>query len=746
MDNKKSWLVWPKLKTALFSPIGQCFWIAFALEFLVEVLSRRSLWKGLVFLVTDPLVFLYNLLIIMTTLSISMLVRRRVFVLTLVSSLWIIVGIVDFILLQFRTTPFTAVDITLLSSTLQIIPHYLNVFHLILIGAGILLLAAGLIFLYRKAPKYTGTLRRIRSLIFCVMLTLSVFGITHIYVFAGLVSENFGNLADAYHEYGLPYCFINSIINTGIDRPKQYSQEIIGQIVDGVENGVILQASDISPTEQPKVTPSADASTPTPIPPKTPIDELDIPQTKATKKTPNIIMLQLESFFDPTSILGSTYTQDPIPNFRYLKEKFTSGYLNVPSVGAGTANTEFEAITGMNLDFFGPGEYPYKTILQQTTSESIGYNLKPLGYKTHALHNNDGTFYGRNTVFAQLGFDTFTSIEYMENIELTPLGWAKDSILTDEIRKILESTDAQDFIYAISVQGHGAYPSDPLLEQPEVDLTLPEEFSEETYYGLLYYINELHEMDHFIGELVSYLEQCGEPTVLVMYGDHLPSFSLTPEQLANGSLFQTEYVFWSNFPLEKEQQDLEAYQLYSYIFERLDIKEGLIPKLHRTQKDSDIYLEQLKMLEYDMLYGELDCYGGVNPFKPTDLQMGTTPASIYNYRLSASEEDPTTYRLYIVGDYFNTYSRLCINGTPADKTQLESRNLLFAEDLSLKVGDKISIAQIGKDGKILSTTNELTITLPASPSLAPQGVTLTPEPSFAPKQETTASGSPAISE
>lgn len=712
MDEKLSHPLWQKLKTAILSPIGCCFFIALALEFFVEICSRRSLWKAIVFFAANPWVFFYNLLIIAATLSISLLVRRRVFTLTLISLLWIIIGVVDLILLQFRTTPFTAVDITLLRSTIQIIPHYLNTFYFILIGIGIVLLIAGLVFLYRKAPKYSGTLHRLRSLTFCMMLTLSIFGLTHIYVFAKLLSENFGNLADAYHSYGLPYCFVSSIINTGIDRPKQYSQTVIGQIIDGVQNGIVIQASDISPTQKPNNNPS---STPTPIPTKAPVDELNIPQTKATKETPNIIMLQLESFFDPTSIIGSTFTKDPIPNFRYLKETFTSGYLDVPSVGAGTANTEFEAITGMNLDFFGPGEYPYKTILQQTTCESIGYNLKTLGYQTHALHNNDGTFYGRNTVFSQLGFDTFTSIEYMEDLEFTPLGWAKDDILTDEIRKIFESTKSQDFIYAISVQGHGAYPTEPVFEEPEIDLTLPEGFSEETYYGMLYYINEIHEMDHFIGELVSYLEQCGEPTVLVMYGDHLPGFSLSPEQLTNQSLFQTEYVLWSNFKLKREQVDLEAYQLYSYVFERLNIQEGLIPKLHQTQRNSDIYLEQLKMLEYDMLYGNLDCYGKVNPFKPTNLQMGTTPVSIYNYRLQASATNPEKYLLYLIGDHFNTYSRLCVNGSPVGNVQMESRNLLLVDELKLKNGDKISIAQIGTDGKILSTTKELTIQLPVNP-------------------------------
>ena len=76
-------------------------------------------------------------------------------------------------------------------------------------------------------------------------------------------------------------------------------------------------------------------------------------------------------------------------------KEYSSGYYKVPSVGAGTANTEFESITGMSLHYFGPGEYPYKSILKETTCESAPYVLKSLGYRTHAIHNNEANFYGR---------------------------------------------------------------------------------------------------------------------------------------------------------------------------------------------------------------------------------------------------------------------------------------------------------------------------------------------------------------
>ncbi len=76
-------------------------------------------------------------------------------------------------------------------------------------------------------------------------------------------------------------------------------------------------------------------------------------------------------------------------------------------MGAGTANTEFEVLTGMNLRYFGPGEYPYKTVLKESYTESAASALKELGYGAHALHNNGGNFYSRAKVFNHIGFDSF---------------------------------------------------------------------------------------------------------------------------------------------------------------------------------------------------------------------------------------------------------------------------------------------------------------------------------------------------
>ena len=134
---------------------------------------------------------------------------------------------------------------------------------------------------------------------------------------------------------------------------------------------------------------------------------------KATKERPNIIFLQLESLFDPQLLKDVEFSGTVLPKLEWLYKSYPSGFLSVPSVGAGTANTEFEIISGMNLDDFGPGEYPYKTKLKNQVCESAATAFSAFGYGTHAIHNNGGNFYSRAKVFNNIGFDSFTSKEFM---------------------------------------------------------------------------------------------------------------------------------------------------------------------------------------------------------------------------------------------------------------------------------------------------------------------------------------------
>jgi phosphoglycerol transferase MdoB-like AlkP superfamily enzyme len=106
----------------------------------------------------------------------------------------------------------------------------------------------------------------------------------------------------------------------------------------------------------------------------------------------NIIFVQLESFFDINSVKHITLSENPIPVFTKLKKEYSHGNLRVPTYSAGTANTEFEILTGMNIDYFGIGEFPFQTVAEKQTIESVAHIMSENGYKNHALHNKNLLF------------------------------------------------------------------------------------------------------------------------------------------------------------------------------------------------------------------------------------------------------------------------------------------------------------------------------------------------------------------
>lgn len=686
--------------------VTECLSVSVLLNLFVEACSRESLIQPFFYLFKSPLVFLCNTLLIAVSLSVSFFFKRRNFARFLLCVLWLGIGITDFVLLQFRTTPFTAVDLLLLDSAIAILDHYLSPFQIILVVAALLAVTGFGIFLFLRAKKAeNGTSPLYAGCVFLLLLFLSL-GTTRLFVSCHILERNFGNLAQGFHTNGLPYCFYNSIFNTGISKPVSYSKEEIDRILSSITAAPDFPSTDSS-LPSPEATSPADPDSDISSGLTPPSDETPEHSGKIPTEHPNFVFVQLESFFDPTHISGIELSDDPIPTFRNLKEQCSSGFLTVPSVGAGTANTEFELLTGINLDFFGPGEYPYKTILKDTACESIAYNLASLGLTAHAIHNNDGTFYERHIVFSSLGFHTFTPIEYMGLYETTPLGWAKDEILTSQIVNALSSTEGQDFVYAISVQAHGSYPEEALLENPAIDiLALPEELKD-SYYGLLYFIHQLNEVDAFLSGLISALENYDEEVVLVLYGDHLPSFPFTDTLMTSGSVYCTEYVIWSNRTgTDIVKKDLEAYALSAHVLDLYDIHEGLFTRFHQTQTESESYLEDMELLAYDVLYGNYESYEGQLPYEATDMQLGIEPIYLRSAHLQSNVKE--YYCLYIYGENFTPYSIAYVNGENCNTTYINP-HLLSVSGFEPEEELEIRVAQVGADSYPLSFTEPLTV-------------------------------------
>ncbi|MCD7883578.1 MAG: sulfatase-like hydrolase/transferase [Lachnospiraceae bacterium] len=419
---------------------------------------------------------------------------------------------------------------------------------------------------------------------------------------------------------------------------------------------------------------------------------------------PNIIVILLESFINPDMINFLETSEEAVPYFEYLTENYTSGYLEVPVVGAGTANTEFEILTGMGMQFFGLGEYPYKTILKETNCESIASDLATLGYGTHVVHNNGGNFYSRANAFSQMGFDTFTSKELMDIQEYTPLGtWPTDTILVGEVEKSLDYTpDQQDFVYVITVGSHGDYPQYEVLEDPEITISGVED--EGMAYAWEYYVNMLHEVDAFIEDLITMLEERGEPTYVVMFGDHLPTMDLTEEDMTTGSLFLTPYATWNNLGMEKNDSDMTSYQLLADTLEELGMGGvGTMFSFHQSRdsyETEDEYIDAMEMLQYDILYGEHYVYGGENPYPASDLIMGTEEVEIH--RILETDD-----YYYIIGSNFTKWSKVYVNGEKISTTYYSSHLLRVKKSKVPNGTNSIVVCQVGSSSTIFRSSNEV---------------------------------------
>lgn len=673
---KKIFLNFPKIhinpeKKARMVAVGNRYSLLFhvllsmLLCFAIESISRHSIGSAFGFFALHTWAFAYNSFLIFASLSLVYLIRRRMLGRILISGFWLFLGTINGCILSNRVTPFGYTDLKCINDLLSMQnTNYFTAKEAVLVVSVVALFFAFCIYLFFKGPKFQG---RRRTFLTPCLVGLCMFMVpvtTHAAQNSNILASYFANIAQGYENYGFVYGFSTSVVDRGMKKPENYSQE------------------------------SVDAA-----------KENSKKETTSNKDKPNIITVLLESFIDPTDVNFLQFSKDPIPNFRSLMEHYTTGHLKVPVVGAGTANTEFEILTGMSMQYFGTGEYPYKTILKQTDCESIASDLAKIGYGSHVVHNNGGNFYSRANAFSMMGFDSFTSKELMDIKEYTPLGsWPTDDILIDKTIKALDSTEnTPDFVYTITVSGHGDYPTEKVLAAPDIYVSGAKDEAANNQWE--YYVNMIHRVDKFIGDLTDALEKRGENTIVVFFGDHLPSLGLSEEDMASGSTFLTKYATWNNFGLAKEDADLAAYELLAHTTNALGIHEGTIFTFEQNAIDNGIlgkedYLKGLNHLQYDLLYGERYAYNGTNPYPASELVMGVEDTSIAGIY-------PSAYAGYasISGSNFTRWSKVYVNGDKVPTYYVNSSRLRVPEEY-LSDGDTVVVNQMGSSDTVFRSTPE----------------------------------------
>lgn len=645
--------------------------LAMLLVLVNESLSRHSLIDGLGFIVNHPGAYLYNSYIIYVILLLVFLSPRRLFMRLVMMAVVILFGIINCIILNNRVTPFGFTDLAMVGDLLTM----QNTKYFTAQQAGISLIAI-LIFVFLMVMLHMrGKKQQVKTklwvrIVVCVVGFASLIPVTRVCQDTGVVQTYFGNLAQGYLDNGYAYGFAMSVVGRGMNEPSGYSEKTVEKIVNDTEKG----------------------------------------DSTLGKVKPNIIVVLLESCFDVDEYPALSYNQDPIPYFHELEKNYSTGHLTVPVVGAGTCNTEFEMLTGMSCKFFGPGEYPQKTILKKRDCESTADVIKKLGYGTHVVHNNGGNFYSRANAFSQMGFDTFTSKELLDITDYTPLNtWPTDDILVGATKDALDSTKSPDYCYTITVGTHGDYPTEKVIKNPKIKVKV-KGVDQGRQNQWEYYCNMLNNMDRFLKEYTDMLAKRGEPTLLICFGDHLPTMGLQNSDVKQHDIYQTKYITWNNFGMEKKDQDLTAYQLVSTYFDRLGIHGGTIVDYNQTMTERGIsgksqeYLKNLQILQYDLLYGKRYAYHGVDMYPASDLVMGILPVKIdriYDY------DD----RLHIYGENFTPWSKVYVNGEKVNTTY-ESGQVLSINADGVTGGSTIVVNQLGSNNTIFRSSNEFQLKLP----------------------------------
>ena len=255
--------------------------LACVINFVIEAVSRHSAVEAWNYMTGTPVVFLYNAFMIFITFSVVYLVKRRMFVRIIISVLWLALGVANGYMLMKRVTPFNAQDFKVAKDGITLINNYFNGAELVGLAVGITAVVIWVISMWRRGGQYNGKIRRIWALA-GVIAWFAVYGIvSDLAVEKRVVSTYFGNIAFAYEDYGLPYCFMASVFNTGITEPNEYNEETIMKISD-----------------QGKMTRNETG--------------------RSESELPNIIFIQLESYFDVAEAEFFTTSEDACPNLHAM--------------------------------------------------------------------------------------------------------------------------------------------------------------------------------------------------------------------------------------------------------------------------------------------------------------------------------------------------------------------------------------------------------------------------------------------
>jgi phosphoglycerol transferase MdoB-like AlkP superfamily enzyme len=368
---------------------------------------------------------------------------------------------------------------------------------------------------------------------------------------------------------------------------------------------------------------------------------------------PNVIVVLSEAFWDPTVIKGVEFSRDPIPFFHKLQQTGTSGTMLSPQYGGGTANVEFEVLTGNSMRFLPQGSIAYNQFLTNEV-DSLASIYARQGYTSTAVSPFYNWYFNSNKIYKYFGFSKYIPIEYFKPNYSGP--YIADSEVAANIIHATDQSDGPDFVFANTMENHfhffpGKFPKNTF------DVTGNMSPSSQ---GMLETLAQgISASDKMLKELVEYYEKKGEPTIIAFWGDHLPALgddyaTYIDTKYISGKddpdflkkMYSVPLVVWNNFDHErKDTLNISPSFLGPYLIElskqqgsyytdylsQLSKKIPVIPPkdhyeaMHINEQD----LKDYETLQYDIIFGDRHAYKDYKiPIIDSKYMLGFGPITL----------------------------------------------------------------------------------------------------------------------
>lgn len=345
----------------------------------------------------------------------------------------------------------------------------------------------------------------------------------------------------------------------------------------------------------------------------------------------NIVFIMNESFADPMDFEGMTIKPDPLPNYREIIKNTSAGRMLSQGYGGGTANIEFEALTGISLEPMLPNISIVYTQLTEKIKK-VPSVLDVLNHHKTAIHPFQSSMYKRPDVYSNLGFDNMLfdeDMKYQDTLESSL--YISDEASYKQVFDVMNETIEKDFVHLVTMQGHGPYYVGYFGNLQGFQVEGPVKKMD-----MLNYLSSLSYSDDALKFYIDQVNEWNEKTITVFWGDHLPSAIshgvtslnkpikkyLTPVfihsnfdikyrdlEVISPIYYMNELLIMMDVPitpyyalLGELQKYLPAFEKEFHIFN--DIGNIGTERLHSFDKDVNTILEEYELLIYDIFEGK----------------------------------------------------------------------------------------------------------------------------------------------